>query len=407
MQPPESGSRWIFVEDSPFLPPMGGGELEHAGMLRAAVGLGLVSLIVIPTDLQLDLAPYRAEFPDIPIVTTPRRTSPMFLAHPRDPFVVASRPAPAWLMDRARSLAPQSTGVVITSFKSWRIGEALAKGLALPAVLRMHNREGAYHHSLAAGSQGPRRWALRLDAVRIDRQERRLGRAEWLGGIADISLDDARWRLEAGARHVATVAPFAVDVRRPAPERHADWDHPAVLFLGALDVPTNIAGLEWLAARVWPAVHEQHPGAHLEVVGRRPTRRVTELVARTPGATLHADVPAVEPFLSRACVALNPAVIGSGVNIKLMEYIHAGIPLVSTSLATRGVPLRGGPDLEVHDDPAGFAAAIVRLLENPAAAERMGRTGQEQLQVIIDPRAGLSTLAELMRYSVIRSPGSR
>lgn len=391
--------RWIFVEDSPFLPARGGGEVEHLGMLRAAAKLGILSLVVIPAEGALDLEPYLSQLPGVPVVTTPRRTSPLLLAHPRDPYVVASRPAPDGLVDVARQRAPQADGIVITSYKSWRIGHVLARGLRLPAVLRMHNREGAYHHSLASGTPGPRGWALRLDAVRIDRDERRLGRAPWLGGIADISEDDAAWRRRAGAHDVAAVPPFAVDPDRPAPTRAPDPARPRVLFLGALDVATNTVALDWLLDRVWPQVRAAVPQAALQVVGRRPSTATAGRLAQTPGATLHADVPSVDPFLSGAAVAVNPAVTGSGVNIKLIEYLHFGIPLVSTSLATRGLPLRPGQDLEIADDPAGFGSAVVDLLRDPARAADLGRSGQAHLQQLIDPVTNLTTLATLMDRS--------
>lgn len=391
-----SGEQWVFVEDSPFLPARGGGEVEHLGMLRAAAGAGVLALVVIPAEGELDLAPYRAELGDVPIIVAQRRTSPLYLAHPRDPFVVASRPAPAGLADQVRRLAPQATGVVLTSYKSWRIGEAVAVGLGLPAIVRMHNREGAYHHSLAGGTPGPRGWALRWDALRIDRDERRLAGASWLAGTADISADDANWRRGCGGKPVIALPPFAVDPRHPAPARTPDLAHPSVLFLGALDVATNIVAFQWLLEKVWPEVRGRVPAATLDVVGRRPDPRLREQIGTATGCALHADVPAIAPYLSRAALAVNPAVVGSGVNIKLIEYLHAGLPLVSTSLATRGLPLEVGRDLLVADDPAGFAAAMVDLLSDPAAAAQMGQTGQAHLLSLIDPITNLERVAALL-----------
>lgn len=391
-----TGERWIFVEDSPFLPARGGGEVEHLGMLRAAAGAGVLALVIIPAEGELDLTPYRKELGDVPIIVTPRRASPLFLAHPRDPFVVASRPAPKGLAEQVRRIVPQATGVVVTSYKSWRIGESVAVGLGLPAVLRMHNREGAYHHSLAGGTAGPRGWALRWDALRIDRDERRLAGADWLAGTADISADDAKWRRGCGGKPVIALPPFAVDPRRPAPPRAPDLTNPTILFLGALDVATNIVAVQWLLEKVWPKVRNQVPTASLAVVGRRPDARLTQQIAATAGCTLHADVPEIAPYLTKAAVAVNPAVVGSGVNIKLIEYLHAGLPLVSTSLATRGLPLDVGSDLLVADDPVGFANAVIDLLNDPRTAAEMGRVGQAHLLSLIDPVHNLELVAALL-----------
>jgi len=401
------GQRWIVVADSPFLPPTGGGEQEHLGFVRAAAQEGLLALLVLPDGDTVQLSAYNGLLPDVPVLPTPRRTSPLLLLHPTRPYVVASRPVPPGLVARARELAPDATGIVVFSYKSRGIGEELARGLGLPAVLRQHNREGAYHRSLAAQTPGPRGWVLRWEAIRIDRDERRLAHADWLAGIADISLDDARWRAGTGAANVIHVPPFALalDPDEPAPPpRPRPSLPPRVLFLGTLDTATNTGALVWLLDRVWPTVLVSSPDAVLEVVGRHPSASLRRRLEAAPQVDLAADVPDVAPFLARAHVAVNPVVSGSGVNIKLVEYLHAGLPLVSTSLATRGLPLTPGIDLEVNDDPRGFAAAVVRLIQNPIAAERMALAGRQHLRELLDVRANLARIGDLLSPRRSASP---
>ena len=407
--PTRSGAqRWIVVADSPFLPPRGGGEREHLGFVRAAVREGLLALLVLPGGDVVDLQPYRRLLGDVPVMVTSRRTSPIWLAHPTQPYVVASRPAPRGLADRARELAGDATGIVIFSYKARRIGQALATGLGLPAVLRQHNREGAYHRSLAAQTPGPRGLVTRWEAARIERDERRTGRAAWLRGTADISLADATWRRSTGAHGVVHVPPFALDIGdetghpdSAATARPTDSPAPGeggkrVLFLGTLDTATNTGALDWFLDGVWPAVLQAHPDAVLDVVGRGPSAALVRRLAALDRVELAADVPDVREYLRRAAVAVNPVVSGSGVNIKVVEYLDAALPLVSTSLATRGLPLRAGADLEVHDDPAGFAAAVVRLLDQPQAARELGRNGQAHVRELLDPTANLARIADLL-----------
>jgi glycosyltransferase involved in cell wall biosynthesis len=295
--------------------------------------------------------------------------------------------------------------VVVFSYKSRELGEVIARRLGLPAVLRQHNREGAYHRSLAAGTAGPRGLVLAWEAIRIERDERRLGRASWLAGTADISLADAEWRRGTGAHHVVHVPPFALDLEPAAADRgvpsaptlsSTDGEPPSVLFLGAMDVPTNTDAVGWFLAKVWPRVIAQHDSVVLDVVGRAPAAALRGALAAQPRVRLAADVPDVRPYLARAAVAINPAVSGSGVNIKLIEYLDAAIPLVSTSLATRGLPLTPGAELEIQDDEAGFADAVLRLLEKPDDARAMARRGQARIRDLLDPAANLARLDELL-----------
>jgi len=383
---------WIFVEDSEFLPPHGGGEREHLAMLRAARDAGVLGAVVLPVSGPIDRDRYESALGGAPVITVVRRESPVRLLHPRHPYTVASRLPGASLVGQVRAAAPTATGIVITSYKSWVIGAALAHGLRLPAVLRMHNREGAYHRSLAEGTPGPRGLALRWEAARIERDERRLSRAPWLSGIADISAADARWRAALGPVPARHVPPFAGPDLSPVDRAPAVPDR--VLFLGALNVATNVEAVRWLLSEVWPTVHAARPDVIMQIVGRAPTAQVQRWVEQAPAAELHPDVATVEPYLAGAAVAVNPAVSGSGVNIKLVEYMAAGVPVVTTSHATSGLgPIDG---VVVEDRPRAFAGAVVDLLDHPDAAADLARRAMVAVRRQLDPRAGLAVVASLL-----------
>jgi glycosyltransferase involved in cell wall biosynthesis len=57
------------------------------------------------------------------------------------------------------------------------------------------------------------------------------------------------------------------------------------------------------------------------------------------------------------------------------------LPVVSSDLESVRPFIRHGIDsmLVVADDPAGHASALLRLLQTPADAERMGAAGQNQI----------------------------
>ena len=205
-------------------------------------------------------------------------------------------------------------------------------------------------HRPAPGRSGWRRCAIELD-------ERLLERSRWLAGIADISAADAAVRARRARVPITNVPSFALGTRRGAPgPSRTPSGRPTVVFLGALDVATNHDAVSWFAEGSWPLVRAAVPDCRWHVVGRRPSSQVRTLVSRTPGAELHADVAEPAAFLAEADVSINPAVSGSGVNIKLVEYLAAGVPVVSTTRGSAGLGLTPGKDLLVADTPADFAA---------------------------------------------------
>jgi polysaccharide biosynthesis protein PslH len=399
----DSPRRWIVVADSPFLPARGGGEREHLGFVEAATKAGLLAALVVPADSDPAAAGRQDDLPALerllapaPLITTPRRRA-WRAAISRKPYVVASRPIPKDLAQKVQQLAPDADAVIAFSYKVSELGRLLAQQLRLPALLRQHNLEGTYHRALAASASPPRSWLISWEAGRIERDERRLEGASWLSAIADISAADARIRAQRSSVPVIHVPSFALGVG--SRENEPAWQRPrspVVVFVGALDVATNYDAVAWLAETVWPLVKARVPAARLQVVGRGPTLAVRTLVDKTADADLHADVPDPKSYLRQASVAVNPAVSGSGVNIKLVEYLSVGVPVVSTSRGMAGIDLRVGEDLLVADAPADFADHIVRLLTSDETANRVAAAGHQTAMRILDVRTSLAVMASAL-----------
>ena len=68
--------------------------------------------------------------------------------------------------------------------------------------------------------------------------------------------------------------------------------------------------------------------------------------------------------VSLIALAVNPVRIGTGLNIKTMECLALGVPLVVTESGSRGLEnLRGRAFLAVTDgDGAAMAAGVIRVL---------------------------------------------
>ena len=400
--------RWIVVADSPFIPTRGGGEREHLGFIEAVTSTGQLAVLVLPADpdpavtgREDDLHAIERLVAPAPLITTPRRRGlPAALA--RKPYVVASRPVPKGLASRVRQLAPDADAVVAFSYKVSELGRLLAQELRLPALLRQHNLEGAYHKALAESAPLPRRWLIGWEAWRIERDERRLESSDWLSAIADISASDAQTRSERSRVPVVHVPSFALGVRsRSGQSLWRRPSSPVVVFVGALDVSTNFDALTWFTTRAWPEIKANLPDAVLQVVGRAPSAAVRDLVDRTDGAELHPDVPDPSAYLRTASVAVNPAVSGSGVNIKLVEYLAVGIPVVSTSRGMAGLALRPGEDLLVGDAPADFAQQVLRLLTSDVTAYQVAAAGHGTAMRTLDVNSSLGLIASALAAGTV------
>lgn len=86
-------------------------------------------------------------------------------------------------------------------------------------------------------------------------------------------------------------------------------------------------------------------------------------------------VDSVASTYAQGALAVNPARMGTGLNIKTMECLALGMPLVATASGSRGLErLRGQAFLTVADDDAvGMAAQILRLLRDIALRRALSR----------------------------------
>ena len=104
-----------------------------------------------------------------------------------------------------------------------------------------------------------------------------------------------------------------------------------------------------------------------------------ELVAATPGAELHADVPDVRPFLARCGFLTVPLRIGGGSRLKILEALAAGTPVVSTRVGAEGLELTPTRDLIVANTQEEMVSATLDAIRRPDELQDTAESGRRQV----------------------------
>ena len=149
-----------------------------------------------------------------------------------------------------------------------------------------------------------------------------------------------------------------------------------LVFSGTLDFRPNVDALIWFVHEVLPLLRARRQGIRVLVVGKRPAPALRQM-AQAGVITLTGEVPDARPYLACATVYIVPMRIGGGVRLKLLEALSLAAPLVSTRMGAEGVAgLRGDEHCLLADDPADFAAAVLRLIDDSALGRRLGEAGR-------------------------------
>ncbi|RNL99060.1 glycosyltransferase [Micromonospora solifontis] len=234
----------------------------------------------------------------------------------------------------------------------------------VPVIVDLDEFRSEYYHQLAR-TAGPK-WKLvgRIEAPRMQARE------------------DA---LVANGVPLMVSAPFGPGEERPntyvvrSPYDHPEdgtprATEPRVLFVGRLTYEANVDGLLWFLKNCWPEVRKLVPGAVLDIVGTDPPASVQAF--RGSDVEIHANVPDVAPYYPRASAAIVPVWRGTGVQMKLIQALAAGVPTVTTPEVARRAGVRHDHEVVVGADARSWASELSGLLTDPARGQRLAAAGK-------------------------------
>lgn len=149
-----------------------------------------------------------------------------------------------------------------------------------------------------------------------------------------------------------------------------------LLFLASYKYrPGNVQAALWFHSEVLPLVRREIPEAEFVVAGFGPPSQLLELGERDLRTRITGFVDDTDELYKSASVFVAPILTGGGIIVKVLDALAAGTPVVTTSFGNEGIGATAGTDLMVADTPEAFAAAVVGLLRDASAAERMGASG--------------------------------
>jgi glycosyltransferase involved in cell wall biosynthesis len=247
-------------------------------------------------------------------------------------------------------------------------GSYMKRRHGIPYVLRCHNIEHEIYRRHIATVRNPlMRSYLNLQCDRWARFE--IGEMRMADACAAITRRDQEVieRLAPGVR-VETI-PASVDLDAFSYVGVEEREEHSMVMLGTMTWAPNRDAAIWFAGEILPRILREIPDAVCYLIGDQPP--VKQLPPHSENFRIEGRVPDIHDYFRRVTLGLVPLRVGGGMRVKMVEMMASGVPIVSTTQGAEGNEGTPGEHFLVADDPEEFARAVVRLLRERAARDRI------------------------------------
>jgi glycosyltransferase involved in cell wall biosynthesis len=222
-------------------------------------------------------------------------------------------------------------------------------------VVRQHDVVSKLYGRQADNTGGLKKLFYRMEEAKTRTWER--GVWSSAAGIETLSEDDAALIRDAYPSTLVKCVPPMTTVALDPQMRTAATIVPGrMIFFGNMSRQENIDAVVWMARDILPQIRKRNPEAHLWIIGAHPSDEVLALSGPSIHVTGFIESP-MELF-AQAQVAVVPLRLGSGVKIKVIETIAAGIPTITTPVGAEGIPSHSL--LMIAGSAAEFADSVCR-----------------------------------------------
>ena len=146
-----------------------------------------------------------------------------------------------------------------------------------------------------------------------------------------------------------------------------------VLFHGTMSAKQNYDAAKIIVDLIAPKIN-----ALFLIIGKNPPLWLCNSVQKQNNVHIMGFVANLEEYILASDVCIIPLRNGSGTRLKIVEYLAAGKPIVSTDIGAEGLPIDSGVHaLLFKDVTPDFIAAVKRLLDDNKLGKELGLKSRE------------------------------
>ncbi|MEJ7848068.1 MAG: glycosyltransferase [Pyrinomonadaceae bacterium] len=206
------------------------------------------------------------------------------------------------------------------------------------------------------------------DALKYRKIESRL--AKNADQVWCVTEEDKRFLLEAAPGTNIAVIPNIHDLHGRG---KTFADRRDLLFIGSFDHRPNEDAIEYFLNEIFPLILEKLPDVRFHIVGSNPPPEI--FAKNSENVLVEGYVADITPLFESCRVFVAPLRYGAGMKGKIGQALSYGLPPVTTSIGAEGMNLVTDTEVLIADNPADFAAAVVRVYESEEIWNKLSDNG--------------------------------
>ncbi len=138
-----------------------------------------------------------------------------------------------------------------------------------------------------------------------------------------------------------------------------------IVFTCNFSEPADSAAIDWFVRNVWPPLKYRYPDLVFQAIGPDyPPSSIKGMSSKLSGVEVFGGVEDIRQYLNHAMIYVCPVRESTGMRIGSLEAMAAGLPVITTTAGSKGIPAQAGRNCFLADDPAIMAGYLDLMLND-------------------------------------------
>jgi glycosyltransferase involved in cell wall biosynthesis len=201
--------------------------------------------------------------------------------------------------------------------------------------------------------------------------------------IVVVAQKDKDWLIEKSKvdSEKIVVIPNGVDTKYFSPKGLNFQSPVAIIFRGIMNFQPNEDACIYFLTQIFPLVKKILPEIKFYIVGPNPSKKILSFAKKDKNIVVTDYLEDIREYMLKSTINICPMISGSGIKHKILESMSMGIPTITTTIGSEGIPeLKNFENILISDDPTDFAQKIVLLVKDKDLYKKIVVNGRKLIE---------------------------